>query len=230
MSAKDYLNEHGQGRYEHWHVPDLVRADSNVELVFVFESPHVDELEVKLPVVGSAGKSALRFLVPGQPKGQSLGCFVKQRHDAGDGRIAIVNVSNVPMQRAAFVGDDIPDLDDAEWTFIEKARTSTARLVSSMRVPEAREISEALAVGLHKRLSAVGSGADCRVVAAGNFARRMVAKALPDLTPGPLLVPHPSRNAWSRKTNQELTDLVDVRDRFEVTSSASWKPETRRIP
>jgi hypothetical protein len=32
----------------------------------------------------------------------SLGRFVQQRHAAGDGRIAILNVSNVPMQAAAF--------------------------------------------------------------------------------------------------------------------------------
>jgi uracil-DNA glycosylase len=68
VSAIDYLSEDGNGTYARWHVPDLVPTDSGVELVFVFESPHVDELSTGLPVVGAAGKSALRFLLSDPPQ------------------------------------------------------------------------------------------------------------------------------------------------------------------
>jgi hypothetical protein len=215
MGATDYLGEDGSGTYAPWHVPDLVPSERAVELVFVFESPHVDELEARLPVVGAAGKSALRFLPPGQPKDLSLGRFVQQRHDAGDGRIAIVNVSNVPMQQAAFIDVEAPDLEEDEWVLIDRVRRSKARSMASMRGAEARKVSEVLVDGLRERLSGIALGADGRVVAAGAFAQRAVAAALPDLTPGPLHVPHPSFNQWHRMANQNLPGLVEARRRFE---------------
>ena len=221
MSAIDYLSEDGSGRYGRWHVPDLVPTDRAVELVFVFESPHIDELSTGLPVVGAAGRSALRFLLPAQPKDLSLGRFVQQSHAAGDDRLAILNVSNVPMQAAAFVGAEAPDLGQGEWTLIERVRRSRARSVSSMRGPRVREISEVLVDGLRARLSGVATGSEGRVVAAGAFAQRMVAAALPDLTPAPLHVPHPSFNQWNRKVNQNLPDLIDARDRFAPTIDSS---------
>jgi hypothetical protein len=221
VSAIDYLNENGSGIYARWHVPDLVPSDRAVELVFVFESPHVDELRTGLPVVGAAGKSALRFLLPGQPKDRSLGRFVQQSHAAGDDRIAILNVSNVPMQEAAFVDAEAPDLGEAEWTVIEKVRRSRARSLSSMRGTETRAISEVLVDGLRHRLSGVATGSEGRVVAAGTFAQRMVAAAYPDLTPSPLRVPHPSFNQWNRMANQNLTDLIAARDRFGNQPSAA---------
>jgi hypothetical protein len=185
-----------------------------VQLVFVFESPHVDELKTGLPVAGAAGKSALRFLLPGQPKKLSLGRFVKQSHAVGDDRIAILNVSNVPMQEAAFVDSEAPDLEEGEWTLIKKVRQSTARSLSSMRGAETRAISELLVDGLRHRLSGVVTGSEGRVVAAGAFSQRMVAAAFPDLRPRPLRVPHPSFNQWHRMANQKSPDLIATRDRL----------------
>ena len=219
MSAIDYLSEHGSGMYKAWHVPDLVASHRTVGLVFVFESPHVDELSAGLPVVGAAGKSAFRYLAPGQSTDMSLGRFVQERHTAGDGRIAILNVSNVPMQAAAFAGMEAPELDEGEWAMIERVRRSTARSMSAMRGPGALEIAEALVNGLRQRLSAVDRGVDGRVVAAGAFAQRAVAAALPDLSPEPLCVPHPSFNHWNRVANQNLPALTDLKHRFEDQTS-----------
>ena len=215
MSAIDYLSEDGSGMYGRWHVPDLVTSHRTVELVFVFESPHVDELSAGLPVVGAAGKSALRYLRPGQQKDLGLGGFVQQSHAAGDGRIAILNVSNVPMQAAAFVGMEAPELEEGEWAMIGRVRRSKARSMSSMRGAGERAIAEVLVDGLCKRLLAVDLGVEGRVVAAGTFAQRVVAAALPDLTPEPLRVPHPSFNQWNRAANQNLPALIDLRHRFE---------------
>lgn len=210
MNVTDYLSE----IHQQWHVPDLVAPSGTAELVFVFESPHVEELKARLPVAGAAGKSALRFLLPGAPQGMSLGRFVHQRQEAGDDRIAIVNVSNVPMQKAAFVESEPPDIGEGEWTLIRRVRQSTARSVSAMRVAETRAVSEHLVDGLRHRLSRIDTGSDGRVVAAGAFAQRMVAAAFPDLRPGPFHVPHPSFNNWHKAANQNLPDLIATRDRF----------------
>lgn len=213
MNATTYLGETGNGPYARWHVPDLAPPSGIARLVFLFESPHLDELKDRLPVVGSAGKSALRFLAPDQPADVSLGRFVRTRHRKGDHRIAIMNVSNVPMQRAAFAEDAAPDLADGGWSLIERVRRSRARSVSSMRGAEAQAISQVLADGLHGRLSEV-LGPQSRVVAAGAFSQRMLTAAWPGLTPPPLLVPHPSYNQWHRPANQERPDLLELRDRF----------------
>lgn len=215
MSVIDYLGEDGSGTYGEWHVPDLVSSNRPKELVFVFESPHVQELSTGLPVGGAAGKSALRFLAPHQPSDLSLGRFVQQSHAAGDDRIAILNVSNVPMQAVAFVNMEAPKLEQSEWALIERVRRSRARSMSSMRGAGAQAISEVLVDGLRKRLSGVMLDSEGRVVAAGIFAQRVLAAAFPDLTPDPLHVPHPSFNQWNRTANQNLPALIDLRRRFE---------------
>jgi len=219
VSAIDYLSEDGTGRYRQWHVRDLVPPNCPVELVFVFESPHVNELSARVPVVGAAGKSALHYLAPDQPRDLSLGRFVEHRHAVQDGRIAILNVCNVPMQAVAFVGMEAPELEEGDWTMIESVRQSKARSLSSLRGARKQAIAEVLVTGLRTRLSAVDPDVDGRVVAAGAFAQRAVAAAFPDLTPEPLRVPHPSFSQWFRKANQNLPALIDLKHRFEHQTS-----------
>jgi hypothetical protein len=221
VNVTDYLLESGSGVDRPWHVPDLVPPEGAAELVFVFESPHVEELRAGLPVVGAAGRSALRFLLPDQPKDLSLGQFVEQSHLAGHGRIAILNVSNVPMQAAAFDDGDAPDLRQQEWALLEKVRRSTARSVSSMRGTEARAVTEHLVGALGDRLSKLATTGGSHVVAAGIFAQRVMAAASPDLLPGLLKVPHPSFNQWNRLANQELPSLIEARRRFRACADGS---------
>ena len=97
---------------------------------------------------------------------------------------------------------------------IERVRRSKARSMWSMRGTGVHAIAEVLVDGLRERLSRVAPGVEGRVVTAGTFAHRAVAAALPDLTPEPLRVPHPSFNQWNRVANQNLATLSDVRHRF----------------
>lgn len=197
-----------------WHVADLVPTAA-AELVLVFESPHVEELKARIPVAGAAGRSALRYLLPAQPKNLSLGHFVNQSLQTGHGRVAVLNVSNVPMQAAAFVNSEAPDLSGHGWALLERVRTSTARAVSSMRESDAKTLTERLAERLQGRLSKIKIAEDCAVVAAGSFARRVTAAAATDLPSFDLLdVPHPSFNQWHRQANQGLPSLREARRRF----------------
>lgn len=220
VTLVNYLTENGNGEYERWHVPDLLpERGSETELVFVFESPHVHELERRVPVVGASGRDALRFLLTDSRTDQSLGCFVRERLSLGDGRIAIMNVSNVPLQVAAFDDAGAPDLSATDWISIERIRKSSARSVAAMRGGQARVMSETLVRGLRDRLDALALGPGCQVAAAGVFAQRMVG-ALPDvLTPGSLRVPHPSFNQWNWAKNQDRPELIEVRRLFTQTVS-----------
>ncbi|MCA0323778.1 MAG: hypothetical protein LCH60_14680 [Actinobacteria bacterium] len=216
MTAIEYLTEDGQGRYAPWYVSDLVpESAGETEIAFVFESPHVRELEAGVPVVGPSGRAALRFLMPEAAVDESLGCFVQRRLSVGDGRVAILNVSMVPMQGAAFVGMDAPDLAEEEWALIAKVRRSTSRSPDSMRDPAAKEASIALHQGLGTRIRNLAAERDFRVVAAGAFAQRMM-HAIQDELPQPMLcVPHPSFNQWNRATNMHRPGLVESRALFE---------------
>lgn len=223
MTVVDYLGENGRGGYRRCHVKDLLPKDvGGLELVFVFESPHVAELAVGLPVVGPSGANALRLLRTDSSTGDSLGHFVERRQLAGDPRIGIMNVSNVPLQAGAFKGSEAPGLADEDWTLIERVRSSTARSVATMRGDEARKMAEGIASGFHSRVSAMTSvNSGFRMVTAGAFARRMV-DALPiDLTRPPLRVPHPSFNQWNWARNQERPDLIELRGLFSQISNRS---------
>ncbi len=214
MDVTEYLLPAAGGAETPWHVPDLVPTAA-AELVLVFESPHVEELKARIPVAGAAGRSALRYLLPAQPKNLSLGHFVDQSLQAAHGRVAILNVSNVPMQAAAFVNSKAPDLSGHEWALLERVRTSTARSISAMRGSEAKALTEHLAERLQGRLSKITVAENCVVVAAGMFAQRVTAAAATHLPSFDLLdVPHPSFNQWHRKANEDLPNLQEVRRRF----------------
>ncbi|MFZ2511879.1 MAG: hypothetical protein WAW85_12435 [Gordonia sp. (in: high G+C Gram-positive bacteria)] len=187
---------------------------AGTELIFIFESPHVEELKARVPVVGASGRDALRFLQRDRTQEGRLGFFVQQQHSAGNGRVAIMNVCNVALQAAAFGDGGAPDLGCEGWALIERVRKSSARSISSMRSGDAKAVAEVIVKGLRDRLEALAAGNDRRVVAAGAFAQGMVA-ALPDgLIDDPLRVPHPSFNQWNRVTNQELPDMVEMRRLF----------------
>jgi hypothetical protein len=164
--------------------------------------------------IGAAGELLVQYRLLKVGIDSARLTIVQQSHAVGDDRIAILNVSNVPMQQAAFVDSEAPDLEEEEWTLIGKVRRSTARSLSSIRATETRAVSQLLAEGLRHRLAGVVTGSKARVVAAGAFAQRMIAAAYPDLRPGPLRVPHPSFNHWHQMANQDLPDLIATRDRF----------------
>ena len=69
----------------------------------MLESPHVDELDPpRRPVVCEAGRSALKYLQGTSWSGGSLGSFVADKHAADHGRLAVVNISIVPLREGAF--------------------------------------------------------------------------------------------------------------------------------
>lgn len=62
MSVKQYLEEGGGGAFAKFVVPDLVSLKSEVALLLILESPHIDELRTGTPLSGESGQAALRVL------------------------------------------------------------------------------------------------------------------------------------------------------------------------
>lgn len=75
MSAISYLSEDGSGMYARWHFPDLVPSNLAVELVFVFESPHVDGLSA----LAAQDATSLQRIPPALRPG-GVDCLVDTRY------------------------------------------------------------------------------------------------------------------------------------------------------
>jgi len=199
-----------------WRVADLIPQDlSEIRLIFVLESPHVEELATGVPVVGGAGESALRFLQGAGWTGQSLGSFVKDKHAAGDARLAVMNVSTMPLQQNAYKQTSVrPDLTDQEWNWLGATfRNSTARTVDATRDPVANGVGNLLLGSLQKRINRLRLAPGSVVVPCGRFARRYV-RQLHELPGEVLSVPHPSRNQWLPQKAPAPEKLLRLQELF----------------
>lgn len=214
LTPQRYLQD---GPTSPWHVPDLLPTDPTpIRLLFVLESPHVDELEPpRRPLVGEAGKSALKYLQGTSWNGDSLGNFVANKHAAGDGRLAVLNISTVPLQEAAFTRTSIPPaLTRQEWRWLgETFRNSTASTVNATGVSKADAAGQLLLDGLQDRVDRLVLSSACTVVACGRWVQRFVRQltALPSV---PLKVPHPANHQWHPKKKSLPKELVSLRKLF----------------
>lgn len=199
-----------------WHVRDLIPEDSpRIRLLFVLESPHVEELDAAAPVVGEAGKSALRFLQGARWAGQSLGEFIVHKHAAGDARLAVMNVSTVPLQGQAFKRTAAPpNLTPQEWNWLGVTfRKSRARTVDATPDRTTNIVGRLLLDNLQERVDQLRLDPACVVIACGLFAQRYVRQL--HRLPGVVLsVPHPANNQWHPKKRPAPKDLIRARDLF----------------
>lgn len=211
MQAVDYVT----GAYPAAHVDDLVSlgADS-VDLVFILESPHTDELIAKHPVAGTTGRAALALL-RGQARGlESLGGVVERNIKAGNARVAILNVSTVPLQERAFkkrTNITAPPLTD--WDVLDEIRDAKKAARVSLD-PAAQTVIAALDAGLQRRMRDVPMSADCAVAVCGGFAHPF-GRAL-NLAGNQTLIEirHPSNRWWEKSTGQWKVNLDLVCDLF----------------
>lgn len=208
MRAHDYL----LGAHPNAIVPDLIPAGSNpTEMLFVFESPHSDELLSKQPLTGNAGKLALNYVLSQNKSPEGLGPWLAQRIRLGDSRAAIVNVSNVPLQEKAFrhlrVSSLKPSLTPADWFALERVRTAKP---ATWTVAEL-ELAQLLEHGFNRRLDQIEWSASTTVIPCGQFASHFVTTAT--IPQGALVmpVPHPAYGRWQTSKGQAATNLAFAR-------------------
>lgn len=83
------LTEETQPSY---YVQDIAdKKTSNIECLFILESPHVDEIRARKPLMGSAGKYISAFFNLGE---KPFGDY----EQLSDKKIGIMNVSNIPLK------------------------------------------------------------------------------------------------------------------------------------
>lgn len=197
-------------------VRDLLGAPGrDVEVLFLVESPHFDELDRRYPLAGITGRDALAVLESRKRNSISLGEVVKRKIDAGDSRVAIVNISTVPLQEEAFKSSQrVPTSPQIDWTPLLELRehAQDSALPWSKQAEDARAV---LLEDVQRRTETVQFGPGSIVAVCGNFAAMFgVTWNLP--TANVLRLPHPSFGHWRRvKPNTSMAANVDtVRVRF----------------
>lgn len=215
MDAVDYV----VGAYPAAHVDDLVAQGAGAaDLVFVLESPHTDELIAKHPVAGNTGRAALSILRD-RPRGaESLGEFVKDNIKAGDARVAILNVSTVPLQAKAFrkrTRITAPPLND--WVVLDDMRNAKKATHVALD-PTAQAVTAALHADLQRRMRDVRMSDGCTVAVCGGFAHPF-GRAL-NLSRNQTLIEirHPSNKWWEKSTGQWEVNLGLVSDLFRLST------------
>ncbi len=183
-------------------VKDLVDG-SSVDLLFVFESPHTDELKNKIPVSGKAGIDSLKFLMQDSSNQISFGRYLKTLHDKNDYRVAVINVSRVPLQNKTFKGKDkCPSLSSDDWAILYKIRKSKAK---TFKDPKIEKVSKFILKNFKKRIKSIKFSTDSTVVLAGVCAQTFWEKSK-IIHSSVLKVTHPSRGQW-RDGNPKLEKL-----------------------
>ena len=210
----EYLAEGVYGPFSEFWVPDLVPdGRQSVELVLVFESPHTTELATKVPVTGSTGKRALRFLHPATSYPDSLGALIKEKHQSGDFRIAVLNASRVPLQREAYVSTVSPGLAENQWRNLATIRNHLARPSNLTANPLAGTATARLRSNLAQRVGAMNTSGSCVLVPFGEAARTVTSE-VSGLQVVSEKVPHPASPRWSKSVRDGDHALEFVRQYF----------------
>ena len=182
-------------------VKDLVC--NTTKILLICESPHTDELDNKRPLVGSAGKSALNYLISGETNGVGLGDYLaSQEHPT----IGIMNVCQAPLQKT----------DSDQQTCFDFSKTKSIRnghkhLCNHMDTTII-EMEKIILVDFKKRLKKYAENKCLEIIIpCGRFAESYFNSVNDELKlkqEFSVSLPHPARNGWANpKDNQK--DLLE---------------------
>lgn len=90
---KEYLKKLNSKKHPPYYVSDATEGnEKTIEILFILESPHKEEVDAKKPLMGRAGEYVSDFLdCDKKPFGKNQELFKNRQ-------IGILNVSNIPLQ------------------------------------------------------------------------------------------------------------------------------------
>ena len=163
------------------YVPNIENCkQTDVEYIILVESPHIEEIESKIPLSGKTGKMVAKFLFGKDDI--SIGKLVKECNPSktNDKKKAIINVCNIPLQV----------IDSKNEKLVNKDELLPFR--SNCQIDTVLE---------EKLLIAINNYENARmIIVCGRFARTYFEKIQDRLKKSrieSLYVPHPSYNHWS---------------------------------
>ncbi len=181
--------------------------------ILLAESPHIEEVRYKCPMVGDTGKEVSRALgeTLGVTDAQELPAFGKLLQKPNKpcwARFGIMNVSRLPFQKEAYCKNGYKDTSPAFNCLMRSFKT----LRNNMSIcPDCRQtkmvgdIQRAILRDLERRLCKVsrkGQGNCIHLVPCGHVASYALRQVC--LAPGIIRlgeVPHPARKQWRNARN-----------------------------
>ncbi len=182
-------------------VKDLIC--STTKIVLICESPHTEELNKGLPLVGSAGKSAFKHLW--KSKGVGLGEYLLPKTLP---TIGIMNVCTAPLQKT-----DSPKQTPFDFSKLSMIRTRYSS-ISKHRDQDLNKIEKCILDDFKKRLKVLLKSNDItKIILCGKFAERYFDEIKQELEPVTSeSLPHPARNGWSKLTDGQECILEELRN------------------
>lgn len=211
QEIKQHFEEVFDGLGDRFYVKSWVSECSKV--IFVLESPHVQELKYGAPVSGSSGATMSKHLF-GPEFNKPLGRLViknieEQKNRPSLNVIGLMNVCGIPMQRKAYGDREVIEKHADFFDVLEGVRQGNQKEVyqdeawNAMQDVILRRFQERLAKQL---------GRECTMVPCGRFAQKFfrLANMVSDTWRVIDGVPHPSYNSWDRERYQPAIRAVQA--------------------
>ena len=176
-------------------VEDILAKD--VEYIFILESPHIDEVEKKIPVVGKSGKSMSRILFE---KDEPFGLLIK---DDNNKNIGIMNISKIPLQASAYRCDVMNSKSCKQFRLMELIRKNSQKSI------EDNGLMQKISNDFKNRIENIDGYQNKKYILCGKFAKK-VFMSLENQPNSELIlsVPHPAFNNWVKaKYKDEIKEL-----------------------
>lgn len=192
-----------------FYVESLLTEQSR--MIFVLESPHVQEVKNGVPVAGSSGASMSKHLF-GEAYNKPLGLLCKKNVEEQKERpslntIGLMNVCGIPMQRKAYQDRRIAAGYSDFFDILEGVRQNNHK--PSFQNERWNVMQNVILDRFKNRLRMI-LDRKCALVPCGRFSQKFFRLADVNSENWKLIqnVPHPSYNSWSRERYRGAIDEV----------------------
>ncbi|TDP11576.1 uracil-DNA glycosylase family protein [Halanaerobium congolense] len=191
-------------------VEDLYSGE-DVEILFILESPHTDEVKYQYPVAGNSGRemSDILFNRGDIPIGfivKHIEYMRKEMNIDLTKNIGIMNVSQLPLQLSTYEDEDIELLEVlSSLNFIKKAITKDKSSINTKhRNNFTNSLKKIICDDFEMRLTDLIRRCNLKlIIPCGNFAQSFLEKFFKENQIDHVNtiwgVPHPSRGLWRQK-------------------------------
>ncbi|HET7579398.1 MAG TPA: hypothetical protein VFK33_08960 [Bacillales bacterium] len=172
------------------------------KVIFVLESPHVQELKYGAPVSGASGATMSKHLF-GPDFNKPLGRLVIKNIEEQKGRpsldvIGLMNICGIPMQRKAYGNRQVMEKHRDFFDVLEGVRQGNQQDVFKNDTWNAMQ--DVILRRFRERLAKYQDH-ECTLVPCGRFAQKFFRLANMTSSAWQVIdgVPHPSYNSWDRE-------------------------------
>ncbi len=192
-------------------VSDVIPSKiDELKIIFLLESPYIEEVKANCPLAGSSGKSVSKFLHQIDKNishDLPFGIYIKNNDD---NRFAVINALNYPMDINAYslenqFKDFVYNPKHLDELRIKLPRNSIKNLSNEVLNTFSRSLLD-----LKKRLQSVLM-IDQLIVPCGKVASSFWVHLQLEYLNEVICLPHPSRNQWSQKQYAVLMNEFKIK-------------------